>query len=152
MRARVALALAPLLLAAVAAHAQDAAAPAPGAAAPKPAAPAKPGLDGSKALVCDLVEAAQCDGAAVCTDVTPAQIDLPGPVHVDFAGKRLHSTDGQRTSPIVAVETGEGLLLLQGHDDGRGWTMVIDRANGHLSATIADAEGAFVLAGACAPK
>jgi len=73
-------------------------------------------------------------------------------VHVDFAGKRLHSSDGQRQSPIVAVETQEGLLLLQGNDAGRGWTMVIDRASGHLSATIADAEGAFVLAGACTAK
>jgi hypothetical protein len=148
MRAPLAIAFALLALAPGAAHAQDAAAP---AAAAAPAPPPKPGLDGSKPLVCDLVEAAQCDGVAACIDVTPAQIDLPGPVHVDFAGKRLHSADGQRTSPIVALETQDGLLLLQGHQDGRGWTMVVDRSNGHLSATLADVEGSFALAGACHP-
>jgi hypothetical protein len=117
-----------------------------------PAAAPAAGLDGSKALVCDLVEAAECDGTATCTDVTPAQIDLPGPLHVDFAGKRLHSSDEQRTSPIVAVEAQDAVLLLLGHDGGRGWTLVIDRATGHLSATVADAEGSFALAGACTPK
>ena len=153
MRAPLAIAFAVLAFAPGAARAQDAAAPAAEApAATAPAAPPKPGLDGSKALVCDLVEAAQCDGAAACIDVTPAQIDLPGPVHVDFGGRRLHSADEQRTSPILAVEKQDGLLLLQGHDQGRGWTMVVDRSNGHLSATLADVEGSFALAGACHPK
>jgi hypothetical protein len=41
------------------------------------------------------------------------------------------------------------VLLLQGHQDGRGWTLVIERANGALSATVADAEGGFMLTGAC---
>jgi hypothetical protein len=107
------------------------------------------GLDGSAPLVCDFTEAAQCDGVAVCTDVTLDQIDLPAVIHVDFAGSRLASTDGQRTSPIAAVETLDTALVLQGHQNGRGWTLVIDRATGHLSATLAELEGAFVVAGAC---
>ena len=117
-----------------------------------PAATRAASIDGSKPLVCDLVEAAQCDGAAKCTDVTPEQIDLPGPVHVDFAGKRLHSADAQRSSPIASVEPQDAQLLLQGSDGGRGWTMVIDRTSGHLSATVTDVEGVFVLAGACVAK
>ena len=109
-------------------------------------------VDGSKPLVCDLVEAAQCDGVAACTDVTLEQIDLAGPIHVDFAASRLHSTDEQRTSPIASVEKEDDVILLQGSQNGRGWTMVIDRATGHLSATLADAEGAIVIAGACTAK
>lgn len=38
---------------------------------------------------------------------------------------------------------------LQGHDDERGWTLVIERATGALSAALADVEGGFVLTGAC---
>jgi hypothetical protein len=106
-------------------------------------------LDGGSSLACDLAEAAECDGAAQCTDVTAEQIDLPRVLHVDFAGRRLASPDGQRTSPITAVETLEAALVIQGHQNGRGWTMVIERATGHLSATLADVEGAFVLAGSC---
>jgi hypothetical protein len=107
------------------------------------------GIDGSKPLVCDLAEAAECDGVAKCTEVTVEQIDLPPVVHVDFAGSRLASPDDQRTTPIVAVEALDAVLVLQGHQNGRGWTMVIERATGHLSLTLADSEGAFVLAGAC---
>ncbi|MGI9592608.1 MAG: hypothetical protein ACR2P8_14650, partial [Myxococcota bacterium] len=86
---------------------------------------------------------------AECKDVTLAQIDIPPIVHVDFEGSRLSSPDGTRSSPISAVETLDAVLVLQGHQNGRGWTMVIDRASGSLSATIAELEGAFVLAGGC---
>jgi len=109
-------------------------------------------LDASKPLLCSISEAAECDGVAACTDVTPEQIDLPALWRVDFAGKQLSSQDGQRTSPIAALETQDAVLLLQGHQGGRGWTLVIERATGHLSASAADAEGAFALAGSCTPE
>ena len=110
------------------------------------------GVDATKPLSCAFAEAAECDEMAECSDVTLEQIGLPGTVRVDFAGKQLVSADGQRTSPIHAVETLEAVVLLQGHQNGRGWTIVLDRATGHLSATIASGEGAFVLAGGCSAE
>jgi hypothetical protein len=107
------------------------------------------GLDASKPLLCEVSEAAECDGVASCTDVTLEQIDLPPLWRVDFAGKQLVSQDGQRSSPIGMLETQDAVLLLQGHQNGRGWTLAIERATGHLSASAADAEGAFALAGSC---
>ena len=109
-------------------------------------------LDAAQPLVCALAEAAECDGVAQCTDVAVADIDLPAAVRVDFAAKQLVSEDGARTSPIAAVETLDAVVVLQGHQNGRGWTMVIERATGHLSAAVADAEGTFALAGACTRK
>jgi hypothetical protein len=114
-------------------------------------APAE-GLDGKAALVCDFTEAAQCDGGAVCRDVTLEQIDVPGVIHVDFSAGTLASEDGARTSPIGAVEALDTALVLQGHQNGRGWTLVVDRATGQLSATLAEVEGAFVLTGACTAR
>jgi len=110
------------------------------------------GLDGSAALECDLAHASQCDGVAACRGVTLEQIDVPGDFQVDFAAQKLSAAGDERTSPITSVETLETALVLQGHQNGRGWTMVIDRSSGHLSASIADAEGAFVLAGACTAR
>jgi hypothetical protein len=107
------------------------------------------GLDASRPLACSISEAAQCDGVAACIDVTPEQLDLPALWRVDFAAKQIASQDGGRTSPIAALETLDGALVLQGHQSGRGWTLVVERATGHLSASAADAEGAFVLAGSC---
>jgi hypothetical protein len=109
-------------------------------------------VDGKTPLVCDLVKVSQCDGVASCASTDFADIDLPPVYVVDFAAKRLASEDGQRTSPIASQELLDAVLLLQGTQNGRGWTMVIDRATGHLSATIADAEGALVIAGACTAR
>jgi hypothetical protein len=110
------------------------------------------GLDGSEPLVCDLVEASQCDGVASCTDITVEQIGLPPVWHVDFAASQLATPDAQRTSPIAAVDVHDAVIVLQGYQNGHGWTMVIERATGHLSATIAGVEGAYVLAGACTAR
>jgi hypothetical protein len=105
--------------------------------------------DASKPLRCAFAEAAECDPAATCADVTLEQIELPEEMRVDFAAKQLTSSDNQRSSPIHAVETLDDVLVLQGHQNGRGWTLVVDRASGHLSASLASAEGAFVLSGGC---
>jgi hypothetical protein len=106
-------------------------------------------LDTSKPLICEVSEAAECDGVAACTDVTLEQIDLPPLWRVDFAKQQLASKDGQRTSPIASLEALDSVLLLQGHQNGRGWTLAIERATGHLSGSAADAEGSFALAGSC---
>ncbi len=110
------------------------------------------GVDGETPLVCDLVKAAQCDGASSCEAVDFAEIELPPVYHVDFGSQKIASEDGQRESPIASKELLETALVLQGHQNGRGWTMVIDRATGHLSATIADSEGAMVITGACTAR
>ena len=119
--------------------------------APAPPPPL-PGLDGTKPLRCALAKAAECDPDAACSSVALEQIELPEQVDLDFATKQLVSTDAQRTSPIHAIDTLERVLVLQGHQEGRGWTIVIERATGHLAATLADVDGSFVLSGGCAPR
>jgi hypothetical protein len=109
-------------------------------------------VDATRPLRCALAEAAECDEMAACSDVTLEQIELPGEFRVDFAGKQLVSSDGQRTSPVQAVEALDAVVVLQGHQNGRGWTMVLERATGRLSATIATVDGAFILAGGCSAE
>jgi hypothetical protein len=121
------------------------------AAAPAPAA-AAPALDTSKNLHCAIPDAAECDEAAECSGVELAAVDLPDAWKVDFGAKQLSSLDGLRTSPIASVETLDAVLVLQGHQNGRGWTLVVDRATGHLMAAAAGADGAFVLAGGCSAE
>ena len=41
------------------------------------------------------------------------------------------------------------MLILQGSQYGRGWSMVVARATGQMTVTVAEAAGAFVLAGSC---
>lgn len=110
------------------------------------------GLDATQPLRCALAEAAECDEAAFCTDVTLDQIALPEAWRIDFAAKQLTSLDGKRSSPIGAVEALERVVVLQGQEAGRGFTIVVERATGRLSATLTDIEGVFVLAGGCSAE
>lgn len=110
------------------------------------------GLDATKAMSCALAEASECDEAAQCSDVAVTDIELPEIVHVDFAAKVLSSPDRQRTSPIGAIEVLDAVLVLQGHQNGRGWTMVVERTTGRLAATVTDAEGVFVISGGCTAR
>jgi hypothetical protein len=107
------------------------------------------GLAGTGTLSCAVASAAECDEAAQCHAVTLEQISVPDALRIDLDARRLTSADGSRTSPISAIEVLEAVLVLQGHQEGRGWTVVIDRASGHLVGTLADVEGSFALAGGC---
>jgi hypothetical protein len=107
-------------------------------------------FDGSKALVCSFNSVVACDSEGVCGAVEAGDMDLPGAIRVDFAGRRLRSEDGQRSSPIDAKNVSDAALIAQGSQNGRGWSMTIDRATGQMTGTIAEADGAFVLFGTCA--
>lgn len=107
------------------------------------------GFDGKTPLECAPAAASECDTSAECETVTLDEIGVPGPIRVDFKAKKLLSMDGQRSSPIRSVEVSDTVLILQGSQNGRGWSMAIDRASGAMSGTIAETAGAFVLSGAC---
>ncbi len=107
-------------------------------------------FDGTKALICTFEALAECDTDALCQTVQSGEIDLPESIRVDFSGKRLRSEDGQRSSPIHSTDVSDGVLVAQGSQNGRGWSMTIDRSTGHMTGTIAEPAGAMVLFGTCA--
>lgn len=107
-------------------------------------------FDGQRALVCSFDAAAECDTEAQCSTVSSGEIDLPESIAVDFKAHRLRSPDGQRSSPIDATAVSDAVLIAQGNQNGRGWSMVIDRATGRMTGTIAETAGAFVVGGSCA--
>ena len=108
------------------------------------------GFDGHQGLVCKLESAAECDTDAQCATVTSDEVDLPDSISVDFKAHRLRSPDGQRTSPIGSTEVTETVLIAQGNQNGRGWSMAIGRATGRMTGTITETAGAFILTGTCA--
>jgi hypothetical protein len=109
-------------------------------------------LDASKPLRCTPTEAAQCDLAAQCEPVSFEEAEIPPAIRVDFAGKQIASPDGARTSPIRSVDVEETVLIVQGSQNGRGWSLVVERPTGQMSASVSEAEGSFVLAGTCAAE
>jgi hypothetical protein len=108
-------------------------------------------LDASKPLICAVTEVLECTEAEGCERRSTEEIAAPEFLRIDAKKKTLTAeTDEEpRTSPIERSEDENGVLVLQGGDDGRGWTMAITIASGEFSGTVAGQEIVFVVFGNC---
>jgi hypothetical protein len=115
--------------------------------------PARAGdFDGSKTLLCAPSDAQHCTPTSPCERVVLSEVDVPAFIRVRFDKKRLESIGPEpRTSAIENQRVADGQTILQGAELGRAWSLLVDHATGRMSASAADAEGAFVLFGACTP-
>ena len=108
------------------------------------------GFDGSQDLLCAPSDVAQCDASANCERVSVSEVDLPPFLRIQFGKKQLVGlTTPERVTPIENVRKVNGLTILQGAENGRAWSIVVDQETGRMSASIADNEGAFAVFGAC---
>ncbi len=110
-------------------------------------------FDGSRNLLCVPTDATQCEGAGDCDRVAVEEVNLPRFVNIEFKHKRLRGTvlgGEEQTTAIQNVQKNpSGRTILQGAENGRGWSMTIDEATGDMSAAIAGDDIGFVLFGVC---
>ncbi len=110
-------------------------------------------FDGSRDLLCVPTDATQCEGAGDCDRVAVEEIGLPRFVNVEFKQKRLRGTvlgGEEQTTPIDNIQKNPGgRTILQGAQNGRGWSMTIDQTTGDMSIAIAGDDIAYVLFGVC---
>jgi hypothetical protein len=109
-------------------------------------------FDGSVPLLCAAIDLMECSAGGECQRRTAEDINLPRFLNVDFKAQSLASADDNRTAPIQRVERMNGRLILQGGQEGRAWSLVIEEATGKLSAGVVDQEGAFAVFGACTTR
>jgi hypothetical protein len=109
-------------------------------------------FDGSEKLRCVPTDASECLGAGECKRVTVEEINIPRWITVDFKKKKLSGTDSdgeQETTAIENVRAADGQTILQGAENGRAWSIVIDQMTGDMTVAIAGDETGFVLFGVC---
>lgn len=110
-------------------------------------------FDGSRELLCVPTDAVQCEGAGECVRTEVEDLNLPKFVTVDFKGKKLRGTvEGSTSEQITAIQSVhklDGRTVVQGAENGRGWSIVIDGLTGDMSVAIAGDDVAFVLFGVC---
>ena len=77
---------------------------------------------------------------------------MPQFIHPDFVASRVRATEeagDENTSEIASVNVANKHLVVQGYDDGHGWSIVIQQETGRMTAsTIGDEEGVLIF-GAC---
>ena len=114
--------------------------------------PAAAKFDGSEALLCAVTQVFECEADRECHPVTIEVAAIPRFLKINFEQKIISTTEESNRTDVSAirnVERVDGRLILQGAENGRGWSIVIFEENGKMSATISDEEVGFVVFGAC---
>lgn len=118
-------------------------------------------FDGTRPLLISVIRVVECTPDAACREVTPASVDLPQFLKIDFANKTIGSAAADDETPATAIERQEvvdGKLMLQGAEDGYanlkdglGWTLTISEETGQVVLTASGDQVAFVVFGASLP-
>ena len=112
-------------------------------------------FDGSIPLICAVVETIECRENGNCKNGTADSINIPQFLKVSFKSKTItgKKAEGEvKTTKIENMERSDGKLILQGTQTNKGWSMVIDEANGKMVLTASDSQVGFVVFGACTPR
>jgi hypothetical protein len=104
-------------------------------------------FDGSRLFICAPVQAFDCESGEDCEKGLPEEIGAPAFMRIDVANKTV--IGAKRTSAILLINKSDTQLVLQGFELGYGWTIAVDQETGHMTATLANRDDAFVLFGAC---
>lgn len=109
-------------------------------------------FDGSKPLICAVIETFECEQNVECQRGPAESIGLPQFVNIDFTEKTISSrtdTGPVRTTKIQQMDSVDGKLILQGVQNGRAWSMVINEMTGKLTLSASDDLSGFIVFGAC---
>jgi len=111
-------------------------------------------ITGADKILCAGIQATYCDTSGACEVGMPWQWNMPEFVEIDFAAKIVSTTaaaERPRQTPIRTLERGNGEIYLQGVENARAFSFVIDEASGVASIAIA-ADGLTIsVFGACTP-
>jgi hypothetical protein len=111
-------------------------------------------LAGADRILCSTLRVTACVADADCASLPPADLNIPQFVQVDVKGKELSTTPASgenRKTPVQLVRREHGQIVLQGYENGRAFSLVIQETTGRAAfASAADARGVVVFA-ACTP-
>lgn len=111
-------------------------------------------LTGSEKLICAGAQATYCDTTGDCEIGMPWNWGMPHFVEIHLDDRMLRTTSAAerpRQTPIRTLEREDGEIYLQGVENGRAFSFVINEYTGVASIAIA-ADGLTVsVFGACTP-
>ena len=118
-------------------------------------------FDGTRPLLISVIRVVECTPKSTCSEVTPASIELPQFLKIDFTNKTIRPAAADDDTPATTIERQEvvdGKLILQGAEDGYekmrdglGWTMAITKETGQVVLTASGDQVAFAIFGAALP-
>ena len=112
-------------------------------------------LTGQSRFLCSAMQTSICYIDGECESGPAWSWDVPQFIEVDLDKKQLSTTKASgesRSSPIVNFKRDEGQIVLQGYENKRAFSFLIDEKTGWATVAIARREVAVTVFGACTPK
>lgn len=112
----------------------------------------QPMISGKKDVVCASQEVMACIEGGTCLQGSPSTFDLPTFMFIHVKEKEIRAVDADGsslTSPVKTWEVTEQSAILQGFENHRGWTVAINRLDGHFTLSATGPDVNFMIMGAC---
>ncbi|HEX5043503.1 MAG TPA: hypothetical protein VFV75_11390 [Candidatus Polarisedimenticolaceae bacterium] len=112
-------------------------------------------LTGQQRFLCTASQVTLCYSDGDCDKGSAWDFDVPQFIEVDLPAKRLSTTkaSGQsRTTPITNLQREAGQVVLQGYENKRAFSFLIDEKTGWMTVAVARRDIAVTVFGACTPK
>ena len=109
-------------------------------------------IDGKSKLICSVNNVTACPDSGRCLQGSARAFDMPQFIAVDFADKEVRTardSGDKAVSPIKNQEHSRNQILLQGVENGHGWTMAIDTTDGSMTTSATGEDVSYILFGAC---
>ena len=111
-------------------------------------------LTGADRFLCAPGEVTVCSMDGECASGPPWEFNVPDFIEVDLEAGLLKTTEASpenRQTPILNTTREDGMIVLQGFEMGRAFSIYVDESSGDMTAATAR-DGLFVGAfGVCTP-
>ena len=105
-------------------------------------------FDGSRPFLCGVTAIMECAASGECERHVPDDVTAPAILKFDVAGQTV-TTGTARKSALKSATRVDGQLILQGSENGRGWSATVDEETGRMAVGLVDTDYTFSLFGAC---
>jgi len=109
-------------------------------------------IEKTNRLLCSTTQIVVCFEDGECIDALPWELNVPQFIVIDAKKMTLSTTKASgenRSTSIRTLQRDDGLLILQGIEQGRAFGFVIDEESGLLTASVARDGMSVSVFGAC---
>ena len=111
-------------------------------------------LTGSRRLLCSASDITVCYEDGVCEAGSAEELKVPEFIEIDLTAKKLSTTRASglnRSSNADSVRRIDGSIVLQGFENGRAYSFVIEEKTGHVAIAVAAPSRGVTAFGSCTP-
>ena len=111
-------------------------------------------VSGAERLLCSVLDANVCVAGAECEARSASDLNIPQFIELDVKAKRLSTTaaSGENRQTVAdSAQRADGILLLQGHEQGRAYSLMVNETTGDATFASAAANRGVVVFAACTP-